>query len=398
MEDNSTETNRLPKHAAGIERQAYGGKTVVTANGIDHLLLGVDEIAVLDDLDGTTRIEDLTAVHGADAPDLIADFAAHGLLESSPPPDVREGLSISRLGIEFSGFDRVVATLHCLGGHFLMTRRAAALMVAITIVGTGILLTTPTPHVELEPIPALTILVLSGYLAAFIHETAHALVLHHHGRRIGRAGFGFYWGAVAYFVDSSDALMLPKRTRVTQALAGPFSDAVLGGALAIAAALSPSPVAATLLLHLAVLQWLVVLDNLVPLLELDGYWVLADILDEPDLHARAMSAARCLFHGITAAPLLAIYGLTSLAFGVGLTGFGLWIWVTRFGPLVVDAAQSGLLGIAVAALFAGPLAAGLISGAIHIVSTITTSRREVTSDEDQANRANQQGPPEPIAT
>ena len=48
----------------------------------------------------------------------------------------------------------------------------------------------------------------------------------HYGRRPRRAGFGSYWGELSFYVDSTEALTLPSRARVVQALAGLAVDVV----------------------------------------------------------------------------------------------------------------------------------------------------------------------------
>ena len=55
----------------------------------------------------------------------------------------------------------------------------------------------------------LVILALN-YFLTFCHELGHATVLVHHGRRVKSAGFMIYFGSPAFFVDSSDGLMLDR--------------------------------------------------------------------------------------------------------------------------------------------------------------------------------------------
>ena len=51
----------------------------------------------------------------------------------------------------------------------------------------------------------------------------------------------------------------------------------------------------------AVLNYLVVIMNLIPLLELDGYYILADLIEVPDLRERSLVfMRRDLFHKLRA--------------------------------------------------------------------------------------------------
>ena len=60
--------------------------------------------------------------------------------------------------------------------------------------------------------PAAQTLILLGmdYVLTFVHELGHAVVLVHQGRKIKSAGFMIYFGSPAFFVESSDSLMLDR--------------------------------------------------------------------------------------------------------------------------------------------------------------------------------------------
>ena len=77
--------------------------------------------------------------------------------------------------------------------------------------------------------------------------------------------------------------------RIMVNLAGFFHDVVIAGAASILGLLVAEPLFAALCWQLAFLAYLGVLVNLTPLLELDGYYVLVDLLDRPSLRPRALS-------------------------------------------------------------------------------------------------------------
>jgi len=205
-------------------------------------------------------------------------------------------------GIEFGGFDRLIAATYRAGGRHLLGRVAVAVSLVAIAVGFVSLLARGIQivaghSVESNAATALLVLSVFSFSLAIVHEGAHALVTHHYGRRVGRAGFGLYWGALTFFVDATDTLLLPRRHRIIQAVAGPGADAVAAALLTIYATwvVTPGPWQ-TLLLQLAVLVWLEVLMNLVPLLELDGYWALADALNRPHLRSDSLAAVRTTWH------------------------------------------------------------------------------------------------------
>src|SRR4029077_11307805 len=105
-------------------------------------------------------------------------------------------------------------------------------------------------------------------LQIFIHELADAAVLVHHRRRVRSAGFRLYFGAPAFFVDSSDALMLDREARIAQSFGGPYFELVGSGLAAIALWLWPHGFLAPVLFSFVVINYYVLFINLTPMLEL----------------------------------------------------------------------------------------------------------------------------------
>src|SRR4029077_4016403 len=88
----------------------------------------------------------------------------------------------------------------------------------------------------------------------------------------------------------ADVLFSARRTAMLQAAAGCITDVVLCGLASLIALGLPAGHSQQLLLEFAALAYVSVLLNLVPLLELDGYWFMADWLDRPTLHHDAIAA------------------------------------------------------------------------------------------------------------
>jgi len=76
-----------------------------------------------------------------------------------------------------------------------------------------------------------------------------------------------------------------------------------------------------------------VLLNAVPLLELDGYWFLADALDRPTLQRDSRRALTSTLQGHP--DNLGLAGYAALSIGFGLVGIavGVLVWWTLFGSL-----------------------------------------------------------------
>jgi putative peptide zinc metalloprotease protein len=123
----------------------------------------------------------------------------------------------------------------------------------------------------------------------FLHELAHGLTTKHYGRQVRRGGFLVYYGYPAFFVDTMDMWMESRWARIAVSWAGPHSGLVVGGLCALLSRIFPEAAFAPWLFKTAFVTYLSVFINLNPLLELDGYLILIDLLDIPMLRQRAFS-------------------------------------------------------------------------------------------------------------
>ena len=208
----------------------------------------------------------------------------------------------------------------------------------------------------------------------FFHELGHALVLIHNGRRIKHAGFALYFGSPAFFVEASDGLMLDRWQRIIGSLAGPFAELVLAGVASIIVWRFPTWAGSQLLYKFAVLNYFVIFLNLVPLLELDGYWILSDLIQVPDLRPRSLQFTQHdLWHKVRHRERLTLqelgltaYGLAGAIFTVFVLISAAYFWRARFGGLVTSLWNGGIVGRTLLALLilfiGGPVIRGAIAG------------------------------------
>jgi len=138
----------------------------------------------------------------------------------------------------------------------------------------------------------LAVLILLNYIAIICHEISHALACKHYGRTVNGGGTTLYMGLPAFYVDITDAWMLPKKKRMVVTAVGGLAQFFLAGlAAGLAWFLPPNPLS-PFLYKFSVLSYLSVFLNLNPLLELDGYYLLIDWLDTPGLKDRAREFLR----------------------------------------------------------------------------------------------------------
>ena len=122
----------------------------------------------------------------------------------------------------------------------------------------------------------------SVILATAFHEVGHAAACRYGGARPGAMGAGLYLIWPAFYCDVTDSYRLGRAGRVRTDLGGVYFNAVvvlLAGALHFATG-------AEALLLLAVSQHFVIVQQLLPLLRFDGYYVLSDLTGVPDILSR----------------------------------------------------------------------------------------------------------------
>ncbi len=123
-----------------------------------------------------------------------------------------------------------------------------------------------------------------------LHEFAHALTTKAFGFEVQGFGFGWYWFGPVAFADTSDMWLGTRKQRIFVNAAGMYIDAVFAGFACIVGVLCVSayPHLASVLWVFALFNYVGVFKNLDPTLSFDGYYILMDILDKPNLRSDAV--------------------------------------------------------------------------------------------------------------
>ncbi len=138
-----------------------------------------------------------------------------------------------------------------------------------------------------DPVDLLIVLGLSVVSAAF-HECGHATGCHYGGARSGVIGVGIYLIWPSFFTNVTDSYRLSRAGRLRTDLGGLYFNLIFMLTLAgIYAATS----AEVLLLVIAVTH-LEMLEQLLPFVRFDGYFILSDLAGVPDLFARVVPILR----------------------------------------------------------------------------------------------------------
>ncbi len=131
-------------------------------------------------------------------------------------------------------------------------------------------------------------------VAKVVHELGHALTAKRYGCRVQTMGIAFMVMYPLLYTDVSDAWRLPdRRQRLAIGAAGMGAELALAAYATLAWSFLPEgPVKAAAFL-LATTSWIMtVLVNTSPFMRFDGYFLLSDLLDMPNLHDRAFALGR----------------------------------------------------------------------------------------------------------
>jgi putative peptide zinc metalloprotease protein len=130
-------------------------------------------------------------------------------------------------------------------------------------------------------------------LSAGFHECGHATACRYGGARPGVMGVGIYIVWPAFYTDVTDAYRLGKWGRVRTDLGGIYFNIIFS--LATAAAYFATGFEP--LLVIIVLQHVEMLHQLLPVLRLDGYYIISDLTGVPDMFSRIRPTLRSLLPG-----------------------------------------------------------------------------------------------------
>jgi len=285
--------------------------------------------------------------------------------------------------ISIHGVDAFVTGVYRSGGWLLLTWPALVLFAVIALAGLAVF--ERERHAALPLARALTgegwlavALALALFLGVsiFIHEMAHALTCKKFGREVRRGGFMLFFGFPAFFVDTTDIWLEARWKRIAVSAAGACADAVVAGLCALVSLVLP-PEAAALSLAFATMTYGIVLLNLFPLLELDGYYILLDLLETPNLRQRSFAFVRERLLGklwrrerfTREETIFAMFGLLAGAYTIFFVVRITQFWNSSIGEFLTGAMQSGNWGT----ISLGVLVAGFVVVAV-IVKLLAVAR------------------------
>jgi len=124
------------------------------------------------------------------------------------------------------------------------------------------------------------------------HEFSHGLTCCHFGGKVKEVGFMLIYFQPAFYCDVSDSWMFPsRRQRMWVTFAGGYFQLVIWGVSTMIWRITDSNTAINdVVLVVIVFSGFQTLINFNPLIKLDGYYILSDYLEIPNLRAKAMNS------------------------------------------------------------------------------------------------------------
>lgn len=134
----------------------------------------------------------------------------------------------------------------------------------------------------------------AGIFSKIFHEFGHALTARRLGVRVPAMGIAVLVMYPMLYTDTSDSWRLrDKHQRLWIAAAGMIAEVSVALVATLLWAITPDGVLRSMLFSLAFTGWIVALGlNASPFFRFDGYYILSDTLDMPNLHERGTALAR----------------------------------------------------------------------------------------------------------
>ena len=252
-----------------------------------------------------------------DVRDTVVSLAQEGLIESTEP-ELRKKRVMLQSAFQLN-IQLVRDSSKTLTSFFRITRRLIRkqeLPLCIGIAAVGFVLFFAS-FVRIFVNPSLLYIAGSAILGFFfyqlvillpvyaVHELAHAAVCDYYGGRPREIGTGLYYLAPFFYVDTTDAWRLSRRARIMISVAGPLSTVVISSFFVFASYFA-SGFLRDILQISAFFGFYGSLLNFSPVIESDGYFILSDALNIPDLRDEAFSYLKRAFLTLARRPVRAV--------------------------------------------------------------------------------------------
>lgn len=179
----------------------------------------------------------------------------------------------------------------------------------------------------------LLILLGINMLYIFVHESGHALAMKHYGLKVEEVGIRFFLGYPVFYVDSTSSWSLPRANRIVISAGGIIANLVTAGIIGGLKFFISNPVAGVILNQFIFVSLVSVAVNLIPFVEFDGYYMVIDLLNEPNLKARSLKVVEDLISedkkvDLSDVKFLLVFAVLSVITSLVFIYLSMWFWVS----------------------------------------------------------------------
>lgn len=173
--------------------------------------------------------------------------------------------------------------------YFLFRRKIAIPILLLSIVTTTLLLYLNMDiYRSFDLKTSLISFFFTMAVSVTFHEIGHATSASFFGAKTGGIGGGFYLFSPVYYTDVTDIWRLKKWQRIVVNVSGVYFEVIFCAILSLLAFLVES----NMLLMIAIAVFIQSFFNLIPFLRSDGYWILSDLTNRPNLIYHTFSKLR----------------------------------------------------------------------------------------------------------
>ncbi len=181
------------------------------------------------------------------------------------------------------------------------------------------------------------------FLLKIVHELGHALVCSAHGGELRGAGIASFYFAPVPYVDTTDMWRLPeRRARAYCAAGGMWFEMIISAIAILVCQAVENPTLQYFCISIVTMGAFTTLAfNANPLVRFDGYYILSDAIDRPNLWSDGQNAWKSLWSdkAFLLSSTLSVHGLPLLAYGTAcfvnrmlmMIGLAWGAWLTYRG-------------------------------------------------------------------
>lgn len=126
------------------------------------------------------------------------------------------------------------------------------------------------------------------FIILIVHEIGHSAIAKQYNIKTGKVGLGIYLIFPVLYINLNEIWRLKKEKRVLINLGGIYFQLISGIILIIIYLISKPDIIGSLIK----VNFLIAMINLNPFIKLDGYWVLADFINNKDLYSHSNKAIK----------------------------------------------------------------------------------------------------------